>query len=269
MTTISKTDRACAAACLLVAGVTIVPSASSAKAETETFDGEYVISYLGFTVARSTFHSTFEGGKFKIDGSVSSAGIAQIFDRTKGISTSSGIIDGDGTRPSAFRMDYTEGKRKQMTAIRFQDGRVIGTVNDPPLKKRGPDWVPLDDSHLIGVTDPLSAGIVRASSPDKVCARTVKIYDGEFRLDATLSPAPPDKAFPGYGDQSVTCQVQVRPVAGYRKGRKALDYLQNRSRIMVAFTPLGTTGLYAPVHATIGTQIGTVTVKARNVNAGQ
>ena len=37
--------------------------------------------------------------------------------------------------------------------------------------------------------------------------------------------------------------------------------------MMVTFAPLGQTGVYAPIHATVGTQIGTMTVSARAVRS--
>jgi hypothetical protein len=153
-----------------------------------------------------------------------------------------------------------------LTELGFRDGTVVSNRNTPPLKKRGSDWVPITPSHLRGVTDPLSAGIVRAERPGQVCGRTIRLFDGEMRLDATLQRVPNSSATKGYGDGVVTCRVTVRPVAGYRKGRHALEYLQHQSKIMVAFAPLGSTGVYAPVHATIGTEIGTVTVKALRVD---
>ncbi|MDQ6432636.1 DUF3108 domain-containing protein [Mesorhizobium sp. LHD-90] len=239
--------------------------AAPARAEVETFKGEYTVSFLGFTIARSTFESRFEGEKFSVEGSVSSAGIAEIFDSTKGKGSASGGFAGDRTQPSAFRMDYSEGKRKQMTALKFRGGTVVSTENLPPLKKRK-NWVPVRSGDLKGVTDPLSAGIVKAASPDKVCGRTIKLFDGEFRMDATLHPAPNSEAAKAYGDDVVTCRVTVKPVSGYRKGRKSLDYLEKQSRIMIAFAPLGSTGVYAPVHATVGTEIGTVTVRAKRID---
>ncbi|MEQ1953706.1 DUF3108 domain-containing protein [Mesorhizobium yinganensis] len=243
-----------------------MPAAAPARSEVETFKGEYTVSYLGLTIARSTFESRFENGKFAVEGTVASAGIAEIFDRTKGNSSASGGFAGDRTQPDAFRMNYTEGKRKQMTALKFSAGDVVSTENVPPLKKRK-NWVPLKPGDLDGVSDPLSAGLIRASSPDKVCGRTLKLFDGEFRMDATLHAAPNSEAAKAYGDGVVTCRVTVKPVSGYRKGRKALDYLEKQSRIMIAFAPLGSTGVYAPVHATVGTQIGTVTVRAKSLDA--
>jgi hypothetical protein len=239
-----------------------------ARAEVETFKGEYIVSYLGLTIARSTFQSRFENGKFAVEGTVASAGIAEIFDRTKGRSSASGGFAGDRTQPDAFRMDYTEGKRKQMTALKFRGGDVVSTENVPPLKKRK-NWVPVEPGDLKGVADPLSAGMIKASAPDQVCGRTIKLFDGEFRMDATLHAAPNSEAAKAYGDGVVTCRVTVKPVSGYRKGRKSLDYLEKQSRIMIAFAPLGSTGVYAPVHATVGTQIGTVTVRAKGLDANK
>ena len=67
----------------------------------------------------------------------------------------------------------------------------------------------------------------------------------------------------GYGDEAVTCSAKFVPVSGYRPDSSSLAYLKNRSRITIAFAPLGKTGIYAPVYATVGTKIGTVTVTAR------
>lgn len=247
----------------LLAAPILAASGAVAPAGAETFSGDYTVSYLGLPLARSTFDSRIEDGKFSIEGTVASAGVADIFGRTRGTASSSGGFVGDQTQPTAFRMNYTEGRRKQMTALGFRGGTVVSNENVPPLKKRGSDWVPVKPGQLKGVVDPLSAGVVKASGPGDVCGRTIKLFDGEFRLDATLHPAPNASAVKGFGDGVVTCRVTVKPVAGYRKGRRALDYLEKHSKIMVAFAPLGSTGIYAPVHATVGTQIGTITVKVR------
>lgn len=245
------------------------PSTAAAAGKNETFSGEYVVSFMGFTVARSTVKSTFQDGRFMLESQVSSAGLAQIFDSTKGAGTSTGSFVGKRTQPATFRADYVEGRKKKMTALGFRGGTVANIQNDPPLKKRGNDWVPVSASHLVAVVDPLSAGVIKASSAGEVCGRTIKIFDGEFRLDAILRPVARTANISGYGDQAVTCSVKVKPVAGYRKGRKALDYLEKQSRIIMAFAPLGSTGVYAPVYARIGTQLGTVTIKARAFKAAE
>jgi hypothetical protein len=250
----------------LIALVVTVPAPR--KEGLQSFTGDYSVTFLGIPVARSTFNSTFDGNSFSVKGVLSAAGLAQIFDDTQGSVSAAGRFAGDRTQPTAFRVDYTEGKKSKMTAIRFKGGAVAKTENVPPLKKRGKSWVPLKDAHLQAVTDPLSATLVRADSLSEVCGRTIKIYDGELRFDLTLShESTGTMAIDGWEGETVTCGVRFVPVAGYRKGRKALDYLKNRSRMTITFAPLGTTGVYGPVRATVGTQIGTITVQAQRFEA--
>jgi hypothetical protein len=253
-------------AALLATLVVTVPAPR--KEGTQSFSGEYTASFLGLTVAHSKFNSTFEKGSFSVKGAVSAAGLAQLFDNTQGSVSSSGHFAGQRTQPTAFRVEYSEGSKAKMTAIRFKNGTVSKTENVPPLKKRGPDWVPIRKSDLKSVTDPLSATLVRADSLAEVCNRTVKIYDGEFRADMTLHyEKTGTMSVEGYEGDTVTCRATVKPVSGYRQGRRALEFLEKRAKIMIAFAPLGTTGVYAPIHATASTQIGTITVRATRFEA--
>lgn len=243
----------------------VVPSHA---AETQTFSGEYTVSMFGFTVARSNFSSTFDGASFQVQGTMASAGFGRFFDDTDGTVSASGRFAGGRTQPDAFRVDYTQKKKPTITTIDFGRGAVTRTETIPPPKPKGPTWIPVAPGDLKAVNDPLSATLVKADGPNAVCRRTVRVFDGEFRLDLTLHPvANGSTSIPGYNGATVTCRATVRPVSGYRKGRKALEFLERKSRIMVAFAQLGTTGVYAPIHATVGTQIGTVTIKARRFEA--
>ncbi len=233
-------------------------------AEPQGFRGEYTVSFLGLSVARATFESRVRGKAYSIRGSVSAAGLARLFDDTRGTVSTSGRVLATHIEPAAFRADYTSGKKVSLIAVRFQRGKVVATRVMPPPKPRGRDWLPLDMGDLAGVADPISATIIHADSPDKVCGRTVKLYDGEMRADLKLSYVGKEKvSVAGYEGPAVTCRLGFEPVSGYAKGRKALDFLKRKSRIDVTFAPLGQTGIYAPVHATVGTRIGTITVRAR------
>lgn len=230
----------------------------------ESFRGDYTVSFLGFSVARATFSSTYDGSSYSIDGSVSSAGLATLFDDTRGTVKASGRFAGGQPRPKVFRADYTSGRKSSLVDIRFADGDVTATRVRPSPGKRGNDWVPLGAADLRAVADPIAASVIRASGLDNVCGRTVKMYDGEMRANLSLVPVSRGTiSVKGYQGDTVTCRMQFDPVSGYRKGRKALDFLKNRSRIMVTFAPLGQTGVYAPVYATVGTEIGTITIRAR------
>ena len=241
---------------------------SAAPAGPQDFRGEYTVSFLGLSVARATFDSHYENDAYSIHGSVSSAGIAQLFDDTKGTISTSGRVLADRIEPAAFRADYTSGKKVSLIDIRFTDGKVTSTKVEPPPKPRGPDWLPLNAADLAGVADPIAATVIRTDSPDKVCGRTVKLYDGEMRANLVLGFIENSRiSVKGYEGPTVVCRLSFEPVSGYAKGRKALDYLKRKSQIKVTFAPLGQTGVYAPIHATVGTQIGTITIRARRFEA--
>lgn len=243
------------------------PSASSA-AGPESFTADYSVTFLGIPVARASFTSRYEGTSYSIDGSVSSAGMAQIFDDTKGTIRASGQLSDSRLRPQSFRADYTSAKKASLVDIRFSNGTVASTKVIPAPKKRGNDWTPLRSGDLAGVADPITATVVRAESLDDVCNQTVKMYDGEMRSNLRLSYASTGSmAVKGYDGPTITCRMGFEPVSGYLKGRKALEFLKNRSKIMVTFAPLGQTGVYAPIYATVGTEIGTITIKARRFEA--
>lgn len=242
-------------------------SAAGHAAETpQSFSAEYSISYLGLTIARSRFESTIDDRSFRLGGSLSSAGVAELFDDTKGTTSASGSFVGGVARPDGFAADYTTGKKAKKIAVSFANGSVTSTVSVPPPKPRGEDWIKVGEKDLRGVADPLSSTLIRAESLEEVCGRTLKVYDGELRadLDLTLVEKGP-VSIGGYEGEAVVCSGRFLPVAGYRKGHKSIEYLKNKSRIRITFAPLGTTGVYAPIRATIGTRIGTITIAARGL----
>jgi hypothetical protein len=249
---------------LPVLAVALSAASASAQGGAGSFQSEYSLSVLGLTVARSSFSSTFRGDRFSVRGSIASAGLARIFDSTTGTIATSGRFSGGKARPESFASDYVSGRKAQRTEISFSGGNVARTVNVPPLKKRGSDWVPVAPADLRAVTDPISATLVRTDDPRRICERRIKMFDGEMRADLVLSYSSTEPvSIAGYQGKAVFCSARFVPVAGYRKGHRSIEYLRNRSRIAIAFAPVGTTGIYAPIYATVGTQIGTVTIRAR------
>ncbi|MGT2464672.1 DUF3108 domain-containing protein [Mesorhizobium atlanticum] len=246
-----------------------VPATSFAATAPQSFKGEYTVSYLGLSIARATFSSRYVGDTYAIDGTVSAAGLGRLFDDTKGTISSKGIISDKRMTPQVFRADYTSGKKASMVDIRFSNGAVSSTQVVPAPGKRDPkSWVPIGDGDLKSVLDPMAATVIHAESLDKVCGRTVKFYDGEMRADLTLTYASKGSiSVPGYKGDTVTCKMGFEPVAGYRKGRKALNYLKDKSRMLVTFAPVGKSGVYAPIRATVGTQIGPLTISAGRFEA--
>lgn len=237
--------------------------ATPAAAESRLYRGEYALSFLGLTVARIDFDSRIEQNAYSIEGKVSSAGLGAFFYDTKGTLVATGTLE-ERAQADGFRANYRYNDKPTLVDIRFAGGNVVKVVNDPPLKKRGKDWVPIEPADLLSTVDPIAATLVKADGPDDVCKGTARMFDGELRADLSLSFVSKGKmSVKGFEGPTVTCRLKFTPTAGYRKGRRALEYLRSKSRIMVTFAQIGETGVYAPIHATIGTQIGTITVRAR------
>lgn len=235
----------------------------AAKAE-QVFHSQYAVTLMGLPVARASFRSTIGDGRYEIAGSLSSAGVARLIDSTEGTTSVTGRVTDAGVSPREYRLDYTSDDERQRTAISFEGGAVMATTNDPPPKPRGENWVALGEDHLVAVADPMSATLVKAASAGEVCGRTLRIYDGEMRADLALSPAQGGRTPAGYED-AATCRASFEPVAGYRTTRSAIRHLRDRSRITITFARLEGTEFYAPVEATVGTQIGPLRIVAERI----
>lgn len=246
-----------------VAAIAACGAPLPASAAQEAFIADYSVSLYGMTIAKARFESAFDEGAFSIDGNLSSAGIARVFDRTTGTTSVRGAIGRDGeAAPRSYRVDYVTGRKQKSTAISFARGGVSQTRNVPEPTERSERWVHVTPGHLRSVFDPITSTLVAADDAGAVCARTIKIFDGEMRADLRLNEAGRDA-----GSGTVTCSARFEPVAGYRQGQQQIDYLRDRGRISITFAPLGSTGFYTPVDASIGTQIGTIRIRAIRIAA--
>lgn len=245
------------ALCLSAVAFGLAPSLATAAPE--RFQADYSISLFGLPVASARFASAFdENGRFTIDGTVSSSGIARLFDRTSGTTRASGQVGDRGVVPHSYRVDYMTGGTAKRTSISFADGNVSEAVNLPAPRRRPDTWVPVSQSHLRAVTDPITSTLIRADRPQDVCNRTIQFFDGEMRADLALSQR-------SINGSTVTCTARFLPVSGYRQGRSQIDYLRDRGRIEISLAPLGGTGIYTPVQASIGTRVGTIQVRATSI----
>src|SRR5262245_28380628 len=245
-------------------------SAAAAVEPTQTFSAEYSVSFYGIPVARSTIVSSVGSNRYVIKGTIESAGLASFFSHTKASTSASGHYDRSGVKPDAYQVSYVYGDKSKRTGLSFAKGNVVKVSNTPPLPKRGPDWVPIRATDLRAVFDPLSAVLVPARDAASVCSRTLKAFDGEIRANLVLSYVNTGQdAIGGEQVEVVTCAARFQPVAGYRPTNKSLQYLSTKSRIVLKFAELGQTGLYAPVQASVGTKVGTFSIRARQLVAVQ
>jgi hypothetical protein len=224
---------------------------------------EYTTSLFGLTLARSSFESTIGRDGFDVRGTLSSSGVASLFDDTHATASVKGRFADERPLPDSYVVDYVSGDKKKATRVSFSGGAVVRAENSPPVKTDRPDWVPVEKAHLAGVVDPISATLVRADALSKVCDRTIRIFDGAMRADLKLTHAGYGRAsLPGFSGETVTCNARFVPVSGYRKGNSSIRFMSQSTGIAIAFAPIADSGVYAPVEASVETRIGTVRVKA-------
>lgn len=250
---------------LSVAAMAFALGGNAAQAS-DTYKTEYTVSILGLTIAKANFDTKLGEGAFDVSGNMSSSGLGAIFDDTDGTAKISGSVGEKAITPGSFDLNYKHGKKDKRTSIGFEAGSVTRTENVPPLKKRG-DRIPLSPEDLKAVADPLTAMMVTAPDVASVCARTLRVFDGEMRYDLKMAPAGTlPFSTKGFKGDAVTCSAQFVPVSGYPSKRKSIQQMKN-SKISVSFASLGNSGIYAPVVAKIGTNIGTVSVYATRFEA--
>ena len=246
----------------LAAALSATIALGAPPAQAETFKSEYVVSIFGLSVARSNFTTNLEGARYSVSGGLRSAGLAEFFDDTHGTISATGKLGPAGLVPASYAVDYTTGSKKKRTALGFSGGGVTSVSNTPAIRK-GANWIEVTPSHLKGVADPIMAFVVKADSLESVCSKTLHVFDGETRADFVMSPAGrTEMETKGYSGPAITCALRFVPLSGYRAGKKQIEYLKKSRNMQATFAPLGDTGFYAPVVAKVGTQIGTVTIRA-------
>ena len=253
---------------MFLSAVSLLPA--TAYAADSSYRTEYGIYIFGLTIARSEMNTRITDTSYALDGQFHSSGLARIFDSTKGSITIRGTMLKRGAtasvQPASYLTTYRSGKKHKRTSISFKNGSVSGYDNQPPINKVAP-WAELGANDLKAVFDPISSMMISSPSAAAVCNRTLQIFDGQTRAQIRLSPAGTERfSVKGFDGTAITCNARFVPVSGYEKDKKSVRYLADKSKITISFASLNTdnqgAGIYAPVAASVGTQIGTVTVRA-------
>ncbi len=244
------------AALSLLTAVSATP-AISAEIEHRT---DYSIRLSGLPVATATFRSQFNGDRYKISGSMQSAGLADIFSSTHGSTSVSGVVSHGRLHATSYSVDYRSGKRSRAIDVTFRNGNVVTASMTPPRKKPK-NWVAVSKADMRAVLDPISGLIIPASG--RVCPKTLPIFDGESRMDLKLSSkGTRPYSTKGFAGDAVVCGLRFVPKSGYRKGRDDVEYLRKLSTMEIWFAKADGANVYAPVYVKIPTSLGPVTVSA-------
>jgi hypothetical protein len=244
-----------------ILALTTFATAGAAFADTR-FEAEYVVTVRGFTVARANFDGKVTGGRYEVNGKLSTAGLARIFAKTDATARTVGAISAGAVQPERFLLSYVQDGARSRTDIRFKNGEAVRTRIKPrPKTPPPPDVKQIAKSDLQSVVDPIAATVVARGTPEQICGRTLRVYEGGTRVDIALSLAGVGFVY-GAGNNAVTCKGRFIPVAGMSPDNKSYQFMRDKADMEFVYVPASGDGIYMLHSASARTEIGRVQAKA-------
>jgi hypothetical protein len=232
----------------------LASSADFSHAHAEKFVSTYAVRFAGLPMGDAVVQAALEGRHYKV---AVSADVGVLFINEKVRGEASGMRTGAKLTPEHFWMRMS-GTQDSAVDIRFEGTAATNTKISPPLtetalKKR----VPLQDVHLRGVLDPLSALLataLSAPSSSNPCDRVLPVFTGQARFDISFRPKAVSQEL---AEPSLAaCQVRLVAIAGHMRG----GGLPQDFTMEVAFIKLSRPNLWTLQHLSMPMPIGTVTV---------
>lgn len=248
-----------AVAAATLASAALAACMSAASADT-SFEVDYIVTARGFTVARANFTGTVTAGRYEVDGTLASAGLARIFARTDATARSAGSLSAEAATPENFLLSYVQDGKPSRTEIVFSKGVAVTTTIEPPMPAPPGGTIPIGKGDLQSVADPVAATIVARGGPDQVCGRTLRLYEGGTRVDVALTHSATGFVY-GAGNHAVTCKGAFIPVAGMTRDNKSYEFMRAKADMEFVYVPAGS-GLYLLHSVSAQTEIGRVQVRA-------
>lgn len=244
-----------------VALATTVLSPNSAHAQGKV-DARYSATLGGIPIGRGAWVIDIGEDRYTAAAHGMVAGVLRVFTSGQGTSASRGAVASGQPVPASFSSTITADRRTEEIRMTLSGTVVRDFAVDPPSPPN-PERVPLTDAHRRGVSDPMTAALIRVpGSGDplapEACGRKLSIFDGRMRFDLQMAFKRMDqvKADKGYEGRAVVCAVYFSPVAGYIPDRATIKYLIDQRSIEVWLVPIAGTRLVVPFRVAIPTPLG-------------
>lgn len=258
------------ARCLVLIGAFATSGTSAAgAADAAKWPADVAASYKlffnGFEVGKYQFQSTFNG---KVYTATSNASVSALFGAFtwKGQIASSGALDPAKPKPVRYQLNFKTKSKEGSVTLGF-DKDAIKSIALVPNKKPNPEAVPVKDSDLKGVFDPMSAILAMThSGGGKPCDRTIPIFDGKARFNLVMSYKGEEKISdkPSAG-KLVVCNVKYQPIAGHKPKDFQNPWVDYDS-MEIALRPVPQAHTFVPYKVTIPTTLGSAVMSAEQVN---
>lgn len=226
-------------------------------------DARYTVTLGGLPVGRGSWVIDIHDDSFSAAASGTTAGLMQVFASGQGQSASRGSISNAGNLvPSTYASSIVTDQKWDEVRMVINAGNVKEFVAEPPSPP-APDRVPLTEAHRRGVTDPMTASLMRVPGNGdpmtaQACQRTLSVFDGRMRYDLKLNFKRLDRvrAERGYQGPVVVCAVHFSPIAGHIPERAAIKYLTQLRDIELWLAPIAGTRVMVPYRVSVPTPLG-------------
>jgi hypothetical protein len=225
-------------------------------------DARYVVTLSGLPIGQGAWVIDIGDDHFTASASGATAGLLRVFASGQGQSAASGSISGGQLVPSSYASRIVTGDKSDEVRMVISAGAVKELAANPPTVA-SPDRVPVTDAHRRGVSDPMTASLIRVpgsgdTSVPQACQRTLSIFDGRMRYDLQLAFKRLERVRSerGYQGVAVVCAVRFSPIAGHVPERYAIKYLVQLRDIELWLAPIAGTRVMVPYRVTVPTPLG-------------
>lgn len=236
-------------------------------------EARYTVSLAGVPIGRGAWVIDIADDQYTAAASGMTTGLLRVFASGQGSGASRGhVANGGNLVPSSYASSITADKKTEDLRIVLSNGTVKELVVEPPTPPH-PERIPVTDAHRKGVTDPMTAALVKVPGKAdpisaEACASRAAIFDGRMRYDLRMSFKRIDqvKADKGYQGPVAVCAVYFVPIAGYIPDRAAIKYLIAQRDMEIWFAPVFGTRIVVPFRVSIPTPLGLGVMQATQFN---
>jgi hypothetical protein len=247
---------------VIAVGIAVAEAPQRRASAQGKLDARYVVTLSGLPIGQGAWVIEIGDDSFTASASGATAGLLRVFASGQGQSAARGAISGGQLVPSTYASHIVTDQKTDDVRMVLSSGAVKELAANPPTVA-SPDRVPVTEAHRRGVSDPMTATLIRVPGNGdmlgpQACQRTLSIFDGRMRYDLQLAFKRLDRVTSerGYQGVAVVCAVVFSPIAGHVRDRYAIQYLAQLRDIELWLAPIANTRVLVPFRVALPTPLG-------------
>ncbi len=231
-------------------------------------DAHYAATLAGVPFGKGAWQIDIREDQFSAVANGATSGLLRVLASGQGQSAAHGSMAGGQPVAGTYASNIVTDKKYDDVRIVLSGGVVKDYLADPPTYP-DPTRVPLTDAHRRGVTDPMTAALMKVPgngdvfTPD-ACRRTLAVFDGRMRYDLQLAfkRLAKVRSEKGYQGNVVVCGVRFVPIAGFIPERAVIRYIAGVHDMEIWLAPIAGTRVMVPYRMQSPTPLGQAIVQA-------